>query len=147
MKKLISLRAFLAANVPDLAANPDKLLVFAEKGSVEDWPRTAHHNFETSYTATLVVTEFSADPDTIFVPLLAWLKENQPDRAEREALTYEAEILSNNAVDLEIKVELKEFVLVTREDDNTVTTQHLNEPLPADGINPQLSEWAQQNGG
>lgn len=149
MKKLISLRAYLKTAVPFLKDNPDKLLIFAETGSLEDTPRVSNLSFEYSYTATLVITDFSHDPDTVIVPILAWLKQNQPQRGERKAADFEAEILDNDSVDLQIKLQLSEFVKVTDNGNDTVSTAHLGEPIYVGGIastGDPMSEWETHNG-
>lgn len=151
MNKLQKLRAYLTAAVPALQRDPDKLLVFAEQGSLEDAPRAEHLSFTYLYTASLVLTDFGADPDTVFVPLLAWLKKNQPDRAERRALDFNAEILSNEEVDIEIRIELSEFVKVSDNGDGTVSTTHMGEPIYIGQVDvfpdeDPLREWELHNG-
>lgn len=150
MKKLTSLRAYLLGAVPALADNPDKLLTFAEGGNVQNTPRETHLSFEYAYTATLVLTDFGAPPDTVIVPILAWLIKNQPDRGERQALEFSAEILSNDEVDIEIRIPLTEFVRVTDNGDGTVSADTLGEPLPittieTDSTDP-LAQWHLENG-
>lgn len=149
MNKLQKLRSYLISAVPTLQRDPDKLLTFAEAGELLDTPRAPHLSFEYSYTATLVLTDFGADPDTVMVPLLAWLKKNQPDRGERKALEFNAEILSNEEVDIEIRIALTEFVKVTDNGNGTVSTDHLGEPIYV-GTFPEsgdpLLEWKLHNG-
>ena len=45
------------------------------------------------------------------LPLLKWLAEYQPDADPTEAISFEAEILSHNAVDVALRVKLTERVL------------------------------------
>lgn len=151
MNKLQKMRAFLIDAVPTLKRDPDKLLVFAEEGHLENPPRAPHLSFTYHYTASLVLTDFGADPDTVVVPLLAWLKKNQPDRADLRALEFSAEILNNKDVDIEIRVPLTEFVAVTDNGNGTVSTDHLGEPIYVgdtfqEGIDDPLTEWQEHNG-
>lgn len=143
MNKLQSLRKHLAQTVPFLKENPDKLLMFIESGDASSRARLPTLSYTLSYTATLVITDCAADPDTIFVPLLAWLKTHYPHRADEKAFDFQAEILDNDSVDLEIKIPLDEFVKVTKNPNNTVSTTHLGEVLPAEEIGdfPPLNEW------
>lgn len=153
MNKLNSLRAFLTSCVEELKANPEKLLVFAEKGELHDVPRQPSLSFEYRYTATLVVTDFKDRSDKLFVPLLAWLKLNQPDRSDTKAVDFIAEILDNETVDIEIKVELSDSVTVTRNEDGTVSTANNPEPLlagpfgenPDADLNDPMAEWLRHN--
>lgn len=110
MKKLHLLRAHLINAVPALANDPDRLLTFVEEGSIE-FRRGPNLTHEYQFTAQLVLTDFSADLDTIIVPLLKWLSEYQPDADPTEAIRFEAEILSHNAVDVALQVKLTERVL------------------------------------
>ncbi len=36
-------------------------------------------SFEKRYTLNVIVTDFTGDFDLLIVPVLAWLRENQPD--------------------------------------------------------------------
>lgn len=117
MKKATDLRAHLAAWVPDLKANPDKLHVFIDKGSIA----TRYGNglaFQYAFTVQLVVTDFAESPDTLIVPLLSWIETNQPDLLldpvkRDKLLAFEAEIIDHDKIDLAITIELTERVLVT----------------------------------
>lgn len=149
MNKLQKLRSYLLKTVPLLARNPDKLLVFAEQGDISNSPREEHLSFEYSYTATLVLTDFGADIDTVTVPIIAWLKKNQPDRGERKAMDFNAEILSNEEVDIEIRITLTEFVKVSDNGDDTVSTEHLGDPIYIGNFSETgdpIREWDIHNG-
>lgn len=148
MKKIVSLRNFLREAVPYLKQNPDKLLVFVEIGSVNNRAGLASLSFAYSYTATIVITDFAGDPDRVIVPIVAWLKKNQPHRAGDKAFDLQAEILDNDCADLEIKVALDEFVNVTDNGNGTVSTDHLGETIYVGDFLPEdpLAEWETHNG-
>ncbi|MGP9666002.1 phage tail protein [Halomonas sp. AOP22-C1-8] len=110
MKKLHLLRTHLINAVPILARDPERLLTFVEEGSIE-FRRGPNLTHEYQFTAQLVLTDFSADLDTLIVPLLQWLAEYQPDADPTEAVSFEAEILSNQSVDVALRVKLTERVL------------------------------------
>ena len=57
MNKLKSLRDYLLANIPTLAQNPERLLVFADKGKVIS--NSLSLSFEYDYTVNLIVTDFA----------------------------------------------------------------------------------------
>ena len=81
MKKLQSLRDHLLKAIPELAQNPDRILVFADNGNVR---------------STLA---------------------NGLDKAN-EAIKFEAEIKTNDKVDLGIELALTERVIVKRDGGN-----------------------------
>lgn len=110
MKKLHLLRQRLIGAVPSLARDPDRLLTFVEEGSIE-FRRGRNLSHEYQYAAQLVLTDFGDDLDTVMVPLLQWLAEYQPDADPGEAVSFEAEILSNRSVDLALRVRLTERVI------------------------------------
>ena len=57
MNKLKSLRDYLLANIPTLAQNPERLLIFADKGKVIS--NSLSLSFEYDYTDNLIVTDFA----------------------------------------------------------------------------------------
>lgn len=110
MNKLHLLRTHLVGAVPALARDPDRLLTFVEEGSVE-FRRGRDLTHEYQYAAQLVLTDFADELDTVMLPLLQWLAEYQPDVDPTEAVSFEAEILSNRSVDLALRVRLTERVI------------------------------------
>lgn len=116
MKKPIDLRAHLTQWVPDLAANPDKLKVFIEKGAVAT-KVGASLSYQYAYTLQIVIINFAEPADVLVVPLLAWLQTNQPDllldpvRREK-ALSFEVEIYNHEEIDIAISLDLTERVIV-----------------------------------
>lgn len=145
MKKPESLKALLLASVPGLKDKPENLSMFIDKGRIAA-RLTGSLSFEYRYTVNVVVQDFAGDVDALFVPLLAWVADQQPDLLERdqqEPFSFEAEIIDGDLADISIDLELTERVLVTRTDDGPVTT-HLDEPSRLDefdGING-VKLWA-----
>jgi len=117
MKKLHRLRTHLIDAVPGLARDPDRLLTFVEDGSIA-FRRGSNLTHEYQFTAQLVLTDFGDDLDTVMVPLLQWLAEYQPDADPNEAVSFEAEILSNKSVDVALRVRLTERVIAKVDCDN-----------------------------
>lgn len=133
MKKPESLKALLLASVPGLADKPENLSMFIDKGRIAA-RLTGSLSFEYRYTVNVVVQDFSGDVDALFVPLLAWVADQQPDLLERdqqEPFSFESEILDGDLADISIDLELTERVKVARTDDGLVVT-HLDEPCRAD---------------
>jgi len=138
--KPASLRAALAAAIPELAANPDRLAVFIDKGRLVS-RLTPGLGFEWRYTIRLEFHDFTGSPDAIAVPLLLWLRANQPERflefqREDTALGFAADIIDSNTWDLAWAFELSEAVSVTPAQDGAGnsgwTVTHLPEPSVAD---------------
>lgn len=127
MYKPDSLRAFLTAALPQLAVDPDKLLVFIDRGSVAS-TYAPGLSFEYAYQLNLVLTDFAGDPDAVMAPLCAWLRVHQPEVFP--AVNFEADILSNGAVDLSITVDLTERVIVQPRADGGYDITHPPEPQP-----------------
>ncbi|MDT0501912.1 MULTISPECIES: phage tail protein [unclassified Halomonas] len=125
MKKLHLLRKHLIAAVPALARDPDRLLTFVEEGSIE-FHRGPNLSHEYAFAAQLVLTDFAEDLDTVMLPLLQWLAKYQPDVDPGEALTFEAEILSNDAVDLALRLRLSERVIARVDcDSGRIEAEHV----------------------
>jgi len=116
VKKPIDLRDHLTRWLPDLASNPDKLHVLIDKGRIATRVG-AGLGFEYHYQLQLIVTDFAESPDTLIVPLLVWVQANQPnlllDEKLRERLvSFEAEVIDHDKVDIALTLELSERVLV-----------------------------------
>lgn len=127
MNKLRSLRTFLLSSVPDLARDPDRLLTFIDKG--KPISRGPSLSFEYDYQANIILTDYSGDLDAVMVPLQAWYKTNQPDILVAEGISFEADVLSHDAVDLSITLKLTEAVVVTTSNGEW-TAEHQEEPEP-----------------
>ncbi len=135
MMKATSLRKALTAAVPHLAAHPDALHVFVDEGNVVG-TGTRSLGFEYRYTLTLIVTDYPHSSDTIVVPVLAWLRTNQPDTftnpdKREDAFKFEAEILNHTTVDISIKLKLNERVTVKVEGAG-YQVEHHPEPVNVD---------------
>lgn len=134
MIKPNSLRAAIAAAVPDLAANPDKFLVFADAGALAaNGIRTL--SFEYRYTLNLILTDFAGDPDLVMIALLGWVQRHQSDLLNNpgtrsSAITFEVDHLNNTTCDLSIKLPLAEAVKVTIDADGRPVIRHQEEPVP-----------------
>lgn len=133
MKKPESLRALLLATVPGLKEHPENLSMFIDKGRIAA-RLTGSLSFEYRYSVNVVVQDYAGDVDALFVPLLAWVADQQPDLLERdqqEPFSFESEILDGDVADVSIDLELTERVKVTLTPGGPVVT-HLDEPSRAD---------------
>ncbi len=135
MKKPADLRNYLESCVPCFKKHPDNLHVFIEKGNIAS--RLGGMSFEYRYTLNLIVTDFTAGPDTLIIPLLSWIQVNQPDilqnpDKQESAIRIEAEIIDHDTVDLSIMIDLTERVIVVKNLDGSYTATHPDEPALPD---------------
>lgn len=139
MNKPGSLRALLALALPDLARDPDRLLVFIDKGSLR-CTFAAGQSFEYSYTLTIIITDFGGHPDAVFVPLLDWIRVHQSEllasEKNRDSIAFECDVLANDKVDFQISLPLTERVGVHRQPDGKVLVEHYPEPLMEEPFPP-----------
>lgn len=142
MMKPDHLRAHLAAALPQLRRDPDKLLVFIDRGHLVSTLVPAL-SFEYRYTLNLILTDFTGSPDGVMVPLLAWLSVYQPELlanpARREQIEFEVDVLDGSKVDLSITLPLTERVGVHPREGGGYDIQHYPEPPVEDGLQP--GQW------
>ena len=135
MKKPDGLRRLLLKAVPGLAADPSRLSMFIDKGSIG--ARAGSLSFEYSYTLNIVLQDYSGEIDALMVPILAWIAEQQPDLLERDPrrpFTFESELLDSDAADVSIDLELTEAVRVVRLAEGGYQAAHLDEPSRDDAF-------------
>ncbi|VBR08793.1 phage tail protein [Burkholderia pseudomallei] len=131
MNKPNSLRAALVAALPQLSASPDQLLVFVNEGRIEaTGTRTASFDYE--YECEIIIRDFIGNPDDVMIAVVEWARANQPDLVtnrdeRRNGMTFVADILSNNAVDLGLKVKLSESVVVGTDEAGNRTVEHIDD--------------------
>ncbi|MBK0000225.1 phage tail protein [Erwinia sp. S38] len=137
MLKPKQLREALTRSVPLLQRNPDSLNMFVDNGRIVS-TLAASLSFEYQYQLNLVITDYGGDIDLVMVPVLAWLRENQPDimateEKRRSGFTFKADVLSDTLCDLSIDLQLTERVIV-REENGALHVTHAGEPPLPDNI-------------
>ncbi|AWK13475.1 phage tail protein [Candidatus Fukatsuia symbiotica] len=135
MLKPTLLRKALTDAVPYLKQNPDSLHIFIDRGAIVS-TLASSLSFEYQYTLNLIITDCADDADTLFVPILHWLRRHQPDimaqhATHAEGLTFEADHLNNSLRDISINLRLTERVIV-KEEQGALQVTHLDEPLDPD---------------
>lgn len=133
MNKPKHLRQALSKAVPYLQANPDKLHVFIDNGSLVTTAARSM-SWEYRYVLNLVIEDFSGDQNLLMAPIIAWLQVNQSDAINnpelREKLfTFEVDILNNEACDISINLHLTERVIVNS-DGSISSVIAVDEPEP-----------------
>lgn len=131
MKKPASLRAALVAAIPSLEAEPDRLAVFIDEGSIAATGGRSL-SLEYRYTAHALVMDFAGDSDSVFVALVEWVRANQSDlvtnAGERaHGITFEVDILNHTTVDLSVKLQLTESVAVSTGPDGRRVIEHVDD--------------------
>lgn len=153
MLKPDSLRNTLTDAVPVLRTNPDMLRLFVDNGKIAA-TLAASLSFEKQYTLNVVVTDFTGDMDLLLVPVMAWLREYQPDimttdEGRKKGFTFYADINNDSSVDISISLLLTERTLV-KQVDAALHVQCIPEPpLPEPVTRPMalyvngelVSQW------
>lgn len=153
MLKPKQLRRALTDSVPLLQRNPDGLNMFIDGGRIAS-TLASSLSFEYQYQLNLVITDYGDDIDLIVVPLLAWLRENQPDimateEKRRTGFTFKVDVLSDSLCDISIDLQLTERVIVKQEGGELHVTHAGENPLPDNVARPTqlyaggelVSEW------
>lgn len=140
MLKPQQLRKALTDSVPLLQRNPDSLNVFIDSGRIVSTLANSL-SFEYQYRLNMVITDYTGDIDVLIVPMLAWLRVNEPDmmatkEKQQSGFTFKADVISDTASDISIDLLLSERVIV-KELDGDLHVTHLNEnPLPENDYRP-----------
>ncbi|RQM36849.1 phage tail protein [Erwinia psidii] len=154
MLKPKQLRHVLTDSVPLLQRNPDGLHLFIDGGRIVS-TLASSLSFEYQYRLNLVLTDYGGDIDLIMVPLLAWLRENQPDmmateEKRRTGFTFKVDVLNDALCDISIDLQLTERVIVKQDGDALHVTHVGENPLPENDARPMqlyikgelVSEWS-----
>ncbi|OZI23025.1 hypothetical protein CAL26_05955 [Bordetella genomosp. 9] len=144
MLKPNSLRAFLTDSNSFLKADPDRLLMFVDEGRIVA-SGTLALSHEYRYTLNLIVTDYPGAEDALLLPLLAWLRTNQPELFENpelrdNAIPFDVDLNNNQTVDISIKVALTERVIVTYDD----ATQRVNVAHVPEPVHPALPDQGER---
>ncbi|EMN9739221.1 phage tail protein [Klebsiella quasipneumoniae] len=145
MLKPNSLRKALTEAVPVLRTNPDMLLVFIDNGNnVATLARSL--SFEKRYTLNVVVKDFTDDIDLLFVPIMAWLRINQPDimttdEGRKKGFIWYADINNDSSLDVSISLLLTERTLV-KEVDGALHVENIPEPPPPEPVTRPVEMWS-----
>ncbi|MCE6962858.1 phage tail protein [Enterobacter sp. MW07] len=137
MLKPDSLRKALTESVPVLSKNPEMLRLFIDNGKINS-TLAASLSFEKQYTLNVVVTDFTDDFDLLLVPVLAWLREHQPDimtseEGRKKGFTWYADINTDKSFDISISLLLTERTLV-KQVDKALHVENIPEPAPPEPV-------------
>lgn len=141
MLKPLQLREYLTARVPVLKTSPEQLRIFVDNARIVSTLATSL-SFEYQYQLNLLITDFTQDADLLIVPILAWLREHQPDimataAKQQEGFTFRADMNNDNSFDISINLQLTEMVIVKQEGGALRVTHRPEPPLPEDIDRPR----------
>ncbi len=144
MLKPDSLRKTLTDAVPVLRTNPDMLRLYVDNGQIASTLATSL-SFEKRYTLNVVVTDFTGELDLLLVPVLAWLREHQPDimttdEGRKRGFTWIADINNDSSVDISISLMLTERTLV-KQVDAALHIDNIPEPAPPEPVTRPMELW------
>lgn len=147
------LRKALTDSVPLLQRNPDSLNVFIDSGRVVSTLATSL-SFEYQYRLNMVITDYTGNIDLLIVPMLEWLRVNEPDimatkDKQQNGFTFKADVISDTASDISIDLQLTERVIIRRVGDELHVDHVGDNPLPENDARPLqlyahgqlISEW------
>ena len=153
MHKLKSLRQALIDAIPQLNANPERLQMSVGGGNI-DARQASSLSFEKRYALNVKVSGFTGDSEGFFVPVLAWLRENQPDiftldEGRKNGYTFAVVLNDDDTMDITISVQLTERILVSQEQGALHVTYSPEPPLPDPVTRPKalyingelVSQW------
>lgn len=132
MNKIGSLRTALEAANPWVRTNPDRLVIFVDKGRLVS-RLTPGLGWEWRYAVRMEFHDFTGSPDEIALPLVIWLREHQPDlfldfTRDESALGFAADIIDASTWDIVFAFELTEAVTVATNPGGGWTVDRLPEP-------------------
>ncbi|EKN3337472.1 TPA: phage tail protein [Yersinia enterocolitica] len=125
------LRQALTDSLQLFQTNPERLKMFVDGGRIVS-TLAPSLSFENQYTLTLFIEDFPSDVDYLFVPILAWLREHQPDimateEKRRSGFIHKVDVMSDVLSDIRIDLQLTERVIV-KEVDGALHVNHALEP-------------------
>jgi hypothetical protein len=131
MNKPASLRAALVEAIPALGADPDKLVVFIDQGTVAA-SGTRSLSFEYRYVVNALLLDFAGEADAVMVALIDWARAHQPDLVTGgddpdSGIRFEVDVLNNATCDLSVKMALTESVVVAVAPDGKHIITHAND--------------------
>lgn len=141
MHKLKSLRQALIDAIPQLNAHPERLQMSVGSGNI-DARLASSLSFEKRYALNAKVSGFTGDREGFFVPVLAWLRENQPDiftldEGHKNGYTFAIVLNDDDTTDISISVQVTERILVSQEQGALHATYSPEPPLPEPVTRPK----------
>jgi len=152
MLKPLEIREIITRSNSYLRQNPDKMQVFIDAGNIR-LRGASSLSYEYVYTLRVIVQDFAGHADLIILPLLVYLRTNQPELFENKdksqnPIRFDIEFLNQECIDIALDIDLTERVIV-RPDGTSgrLRAEHVPEPdneyFPNEPISIEL--WDKQN--
>lgn len=131
MKKPNQLRKILEQSIPDFVKNPDRLQLYVDGGQIVATGAESF-SFEYRYTLNIIITDFAQDIASLIVPIIAYLRINQPEIFENpqmreNAFKFQVDYNNNDTADISFEIKLTERV-VSKKDGDSVQIHYAKEP-------------------
>lgn len=146
MKKPNQLRKILEQSLPDFVENPDRLQLYTDGGQIIATGASSF-SFEYRYTLNIIVTDYAGDIAALVVPMIAYLRTNQPEIFENpqlreNAFKFQVDYNNNNTADISFEIKLTERV-VSKKDGDGVQLNYAKEPVLEDPrlVKVYLQTW------
>lgn len=146
MKKPNQLRKILEQSHRDFIDNPDHLQLYVDGGQIIATGSTSF-SFEYRYTLNVIATDYAGDIAALIVPMMAYLRTNQPEIFENpqmreNAFKFQVDYNNNNTADISFEIKLTERVVSKKEGEN-VQIRYAKEPVleDAERLRVYLQDW------
>ncbi len=132
MLKPNEIRELITRSIPFFKKNPEQLIIYLNEGSISA-RGTNGLSYQYNYRLNVLITDFSGHIDTVILPILIYLRTNQPELFENyqknsSLIQFEVDILNDHLVDLSLQIDLTERVLVDESNKGKLRATHLPEP-------------------
>ena len=146
MKKPNQLRKILEQSHADFVKNPDRLQLYVDGGQIIATGATSF-SFEYRYTLNVIATDYAGDIAALIVPMIAYLRTNQPEIFENpqmreNAFKFQVDYNNNDTADISFEIKLTERVVSKKEGEN-VQIRYAKEPVleDAERLRVYLQDW------
>jgi hypothetical protein len=119
--------------MPDLATDPDRLIVFVTNGSLRTRRTRDVNAYTFAYELEVLVKDFAGEPAEVFAHLTAWIAVEQQEllsnpEKQHDGLKFEVEYLTHDTLDILITLALTEDVAVTANESGRPAVAYPPEP-------------------
>ena len=137
MHKLNSLRQALIDAVPQLNAHPDHLQMSVGSGNI-DARLASSLSFEKKYELKANISSFAGDSEGVFVPVLDWLRETQPDiftldDGRKNGFLFGVTFNDDGTVNISFSLQLTERTII-KEENGALHVSYAPEPPPPEPV-------------
>mgnify|MGYP000960967636 CR=1 FL=1 len=146
MKKPNQLRKILEQSHADFVKNPDRLQLYVDGGQIIATGAPSF-SFEYRYTLNVIATDYAGDIAALIVPMIAYLRTNQPEIFENpqmreNAFKFQVDYNNNDTADISFEIKLTERVVSKKEGEN-VQIRYAKEPVleDAERLRVYLQDW------